>query len=140
MLKIVLFLFVTIPLAELYLLIRVGSGIGGLSTIVLCLLTALLGGLLIRWQGIVTLQNAQRSLQRGSFPAEHGMHGMLLAVAGILLFLPGFITDIAGFLLLAPGIRRWLIGRLFTLPADDSGIIEAEVIVAHKTLHTPHKR
>jgi len=140
MFRIALFLFVTIPLAELYLLIRVGSGIGGITTIALCLLTALLGGLLIRWQGMTTLLDAQRSLQRGHFPAEHGLHGIMLAVAGIMLFLPGFITDMAGFLLLVPAIRSWLINRFSMLPNNDSGIIDAEVIITPKSIDFPDKR
>jgi len=60
--RILFFLFVLLPLLELYVLIEVGSGIGGLATIALCLLTAATGGLIIRWQGLQTLLQAKQSI------------------------------------------------------------------------------
>lgn len=127
--RIFLLLFITVPLAELYVLIEVGSGIGGLPTIGLCLLTALIGGLIIRWQGLNTLIRARRQMLVGEIPARHGLHGLLLAVAGVLLFTPGFITDTVGFLLLIPPLRSWLIDRMWKLPDDhDQGIIDVEII------------
>jgi len=133
MLRIFFVLFITLPLLELYVLIQVGSDIGGLNTIALCLLTAFIGGMLIRWQGLMTLMDAQKRMAAGDFPAEHAFHGILLALAGILLFTPGFITDAAGFLLLFPPMRRWLIHRF--LPVDlaragrtRSDIIDAEIV------------
>ncbi|RMH61857.1 MAG: FxsA family protein [Zetaproteobacteria bacterium] len=130
MLKFFFFLFITLPLAELYVLIEVGRGIGGLPTIALCLLTAAIGGLLIRWQGLNTLIDARRRMQYGELPAEHGLHGIMLAVSGLMLFTPGFITDTLGFLLLVPPVRRWLIRHLFA-PRDD-GIIDIDVIDHHR--------
>ena len=65
MLRLLFLLFITIPLLELWLLIEVGSGIGGLSTIALCLLTAALGGFLIRYQGLSTLVDAQKRMAQG---------------------------------------------------------------------------
>lgn len=129
MLRLLFLLFITVPLLELYVLIEVGSGIGGLSTILLCLLTAALGGLLIRLQGLSTLFDAQRRMAMGEFPAEHGAHGLLLGLAGILLFTPGFITDSVGFLLLIPAIRRLII-RHYLPPTKPShhGIIDVEII------------
>jgi len=112
MLRIVFLLFISIPLLELWLLIEVGSGIGGLSTIALCLLTAALGGLLIRWQGMSTLIDAQKRMAHGEAPVDHGLHGLMIAFAGVLLFTPGFITDSAGFLLLFPPFRRLIINKL----------------------------
>lgn len=132
MLRILFLLFITLPLLELYVLIKVGSGIGGLPTIALCLLTAAIGGLLIRWQGMSTLFDAQRRLARGEIPAEHGFHGLLIALAGILLFTPGFITDTIGFLLLIPPFRQWLISRfLGSAPGSHPGrtdIIDVEIV------------
>lgn len=132
MLKLLFLLFIIAPLTELYLLIKVGSGIGGFTTIVLCLLTAAIGGLLIRWQGIATLIDAQKCMARGEIPADHGFHGILLAIAGLLLFLPGFITDTAGFLLLIPALRQLIINKLLPIRQisgqHDETIIEAEVI------------
>jgi len=136
MLKILFLLFIAIPLLELWLLIEVGSGIGGLSTIALCLLTAALGGFLIRWQGMSTLLDAQKRMAHGEIPADHGFHGLMIAFSGILLFTPGFITDSVGFLLLVPPLRRLLINRFISLPRQQkSDIIDAEIIYDDK--HIP---
>ncbi|MDX8402591.1 MAG: FxsA family protein [Mariprofundaceae bacterium] len=134
MLKLLFALFVVTPLVELYVLIEVGSRIGGVWTILLCLATAAVGGLLIRLQGLMTLWDARLRLARGEIPAEHGLHGAMLVLAGIFLFTPGFITDALGFLLLVPAVRRWLIERMFPPPGGfggpfaDDGIIDAEII------------
>ncbi|MDQ6965117.1 MAG: FxsA family protein [Mariprofundales bacterium] len=132
-LRVALLLFVGVPLIELYLLIEVGSGIGGLSTIALCLFTAALGGLLVRFQGLQTVFSARKQLASGYLPAAEGVHGMMIAVAGILLFLPGFVTDTIGFMLLIPGVRRLLMSMLFGSAARqhsarDNGVIDAEIV------------
>ena len=113
MLRILFVLFVLLPLLELYVLIEVGGGIGGLLTIGLCLLTAAVGGLIIRWQGVKTLLHARQSVAQAQQHqlAEHALHGMMLAIAGVLLFVPGFLTDSIGFLLLIPAFRAFLIRR-----------------------------
>ncbi|MDQ6950500.1 MAG: FxsA family protein [Mariprofundales bacterium] len=135
MLRIIFFLFLIVPLIELYVLIRVGAGIGGLATIALCLLTAAIGGLLVRFQGMQILFNAQRQIAQGALPAEQGMHGIMIAAAGVLLFLPGFVTDSLGFLLLIPPIRQLVIRRLLghqlagrNRRSPESGVIDAEII------------
>jgi len=144
MLRIIFLLFITIPLLELWLLIEVGSGIGGLSTIALCLFTAALGGLLIRWQGMSTLFDAQKRMAHGEAPVEHGMHGLMIAFAGVLLFTPGFITDSVGFLLLFPPFRRLVIHKLLPIQQinqphqhqnNQDEIIDVEVITHDK--HVP---
>ena len=129
MFKIFLLLFIAIPLAELYVLIEVGHDIGGIATIALCLLTAALGGWLIRIQGLSTLVDAQHRMARGELPAEHGLHGVMLAMAGLMLFLPGFITDTIGFLLLIPPLRSWIIRRYWPVGTQQrEQIIEAEIV------------
>ena len=112
MIRILFLFFVLIPLLELYVLIEVGSGIGGLTTIALCLLTAAIGGLLIRIQGIQTLLKARQSMRQHEL-AEQGMHGVMLVIAGVMLFIPGFISDTLGFLLLVPAIRNYMIRRMY---------------------------
>ncbi len=133
MLRLFFVLFVTLPLLELYVLIQVGNAIGGLNTIVLCLLTAFIGGMLIRRQGLITLVDAQKRMASGDLPAEHAFHGILLAIAGILLFTPGFITDFVGFLLLIPSLRRWSIRRCLPInpvrtDRSRSDIIDADIV------------
>jgi len=137
MFKFVFALFVLLPLAELYLLIKVGSGIGGLSTIALCLLTAALGGILVRHQGMRTLVQAKELINQGQPPAEQMLHGIMIAMSGVLLFIPGFLTDFIGFVLLIPMVRdylsRWIISaQLSKQRKSGQVIIDAEVIDPNK--------
>jgi UPF0716 protein FxsA len=106
-----LLLFVGAPLVELYFLIRVGAVIGALPTIALSILTAVIGGALVRMQGLAVLMRVRRALDRGEPPALELLDGAVLLLCGFLLLLPGFVTDIAGFLLLVPPLRQALIRR-----------------------------
>ncbi len=112
MFKILFLLFLTVPLAEIYFLIQVGEHIGALSTILLCILTAALGAILLRIQGILTLLRAQRKLQQGEIPADDLLEGLILLIAGALLLTPGFATDVIGFLCLIPALRSLLALKL----------------------------
>jgi UPF0716 protein FxsA len=104
-----LLLFVGIPLIELYFLIQVGSEIGAFSTIFLTVFTALLGGWMVRKQGFSTIMRVRETMERGEVPALEMMEGSVLLVCGVLLLLPGFITDAVGFIFLIPPLRRWLL-------------------------------
>jgi UPF0716 protein FxsA len=104
--RILFIAFLLVPLAEIYLLVRVGNVIGALPTVVLVVLTALLGAALIRVQGLATLARIRGALDRGEVPAVELLEGACLLVAGALLMTPGFVTDSVGFLLLVPGLRR----------------------------------
>ncbi|MCU7914684.1 MAG: FxsA family protein [Candidatus Thiodiazotropha sp. (ex Gloverina cf. vestifex)] len=118
-LLIFLLLFVGIPLTELYFLIKVGSQIGAFPTIFLTIFTALVGGMMVRAQGFSTLMRVREMMDRGETPAIEVMEGAVLLVCGILLLLPGFITDVVGFIFLVPPIRRWLL----TVSLQGSGIL-----------------
>jgi UPF0716 protein FxsA len=102
-------LFIIIPLIELYFIIVVGESIGALWTVVLVVLTAIIGVNLLRIQGMSTLTRAQRNMAQGQIPAMEMMEGVALAVAGVLLITPGFITDTLGFLCLIPASRQAII-------------------------------
>ncbi len=104
-----LLLFFTVPLVEIYVLLEVGGMIGVLPTIVLVVLTAVMGAGLIRAQGIATLGRVQQQLERGELPAVGIIEAALLLVAGALMLTPGFVTDTIGFLILVPPLRRWAI-------------------------------
>lgn len=106
-----LLLFVGVPLIELYILIQVGQSLGALSTILLCVVTAVLGAGLIRLQGLTTLMRARRTMDQGMAPAMEMLEGVALAAAGLMLLTPGFATDVIGFLLLLPPLRRLAIRR-----------------------------
>ena len=88
-----LFGFIAMPLCELYLLIEVGSVIGALPAIGLCIATAALGAALVRSQGLRTLRDVHGALGRGEVPAVAMLEGVVLAIAGVLLLTPGLITD-----------------------------------------------
>jgi len=109
---ILLFLFLAIPLVEIYVLIKVGGVIGAPMTIFLVVFTAVLGAWLLRLQGFATLRRIQQTLQQGGLPAMELMEGALLLMAGALLLTPGFFTDAIGFACLVPGMRRALIARV----------------------------
>lgn len=115
MLKILLLLFLTIPVIEIYLLIKVGGVIGAIPTILLIIATAVVGAYLLRMQGINTLARVQKTMAAGEIPALEVMEGLVLLVSGALLVTPGFFTDTLGFIMLVPGIRRsvimWALSR-----------------------------
>ena len=109
MLRAVPLLFIIIPLVELYFILVVGEMIGAFWTVMLVIFTALVGVNLLRVQGMSTLTRAQRNMAQGQIPAMEMMEGVALAVAGVLLITPGFITDSLGFLLLLPPTRQAMI-------------------------------
>lgn len=104
-----LIIFVAAPLLELYVLIEVGSEIGALSTILVSVITAIVGGTLVRIQGMSVLFRVREAMDRGEAPALEMMEGAVLMLAGLLLLLPGFITDALGFLALLPPFRKYFI-------------------------------
>lgn len=112
MFRVFFVLFLVVPLLELYLLIQVGGEIGALPTILLTLLTAAVGAGLMRHQGLSTLQKAQMNMAQGQVPAVEMFEGVLIFIGGVLLLVPGLMTDALGFLLLLPFFRQWLALRL----------------------------
>ena len=98
--------FFSIPIVEMYLLIEVAERIEALPTILLVMLTAVLGVSLIRQQGLSTLTKGIRRLNQAEIPAAEIIEGVLLAVAGAFLITPGFLTDFIGFMIIIPMIRR----------------------------------
>lgn len=105
MLPRLLLLFITVPLIELYLLVKVGERVGAGPTIALVILTGILGAALARSQGRSILQNLQADLQAGRPPTNELLDGFLVLVGGIVLLTPGLLTDLFGFALLIPALR-----------------------------------
>ena len=103
-----LLIFIAVPTAEIAAFIQVGHLIGLAPTLLLILLTALLGSFLIRQQGLRVLGQAKAEIDRGRPPVREMFTGLCLVVAGMLLLTPGFITDTMGFLLLLPPVREFL--------------------------------
>jgi UPF0716 protein FxsA len=107
-----LFLFILVPLLELYILIKIGGYLGAFQTVALVVFTALLGIVLVRFEGLKTLQQIRQSLSKGIVPAEEMVDGVLIFIGGILLIIPGLLTDLFALVLLIPYTRtifkRWL--------------------------------
>ncbi len=104
-----LILFLVVPLAEIYLLIEVGSEIGAIATVALVVLTAVVGAALMRAQSLATLLRARAAMAKGEVPALELLEGAVILIAGALLLTPGFLTDAAGFACLVPSIRQHLV-------------------------------
>ncbi|MDP2559573.1 FxsA family protein [Psychrobium sp. 1_MG-2023] len=99
-------IFVIVPIIEISILIQVGEQLGVMTTIALVILTAAVGASLVRSQGLQTLMSAQQKIQQGQQPGQEVIEGVMLAIAGVLLVTPGFVTDIFGLLVLTPVTRK----------------------------------
>ena len=98
--------FLIVPVIEIYLLIQVGSQIGGAATVALLLLMSLIGAYLMRSQGGRVLARIQEELSQGRLPAAQLLDGALIFIGGVLLTTPGFFTDFIGIFFLVPATRR----------------------------------
>jgi UPF0716 protein FxsA len=98
-----------IPVAEIAVFIQVGSRIGVGMTLLLVLASAVFGIGLVRAQGFAAATRVQAMISRGESPALGMLEGLALLVAGVLLLIPGFLTDVAAFILLIPPLRRGII-------------------------------
>ena len=116
-----LLLFIAVPLIELYFIIVIGQMIGALWTVFLVVLSAIIGVSLLRIQGMSTLTRAQRNMAQGQIPAMEMMEGIALAVAGVLLITPGFITDSIGLLCLIPATRQAIIRYIMARASVHTG-------------------
>jgi UPF0716 protein FxsA len=96
------------PLAEIALFILVGRSIGVLPTLGLVVLAAVLGGLVLRQQGLGVLNRMRSNVSAGTLPGQTIFDGMALAVAAVMLLIPGFFGDIIAIFLLLPPVRHWL--------------------------------
>ncbi|MDA9801928.1 FxsA family protein [Candidatus Pseudothioglobus singularis] len=111
-------IFVVVTLAEIYVLVSVGQAIGGLSTVLLVVITAFIGSSLLRQQGWSTMAKAQQSMSEGRTPAIEMMEGVVILVSGILLLTPGFLTDALGLLGLMPWSRSYFINHFLEKNAE----------------------
>ena len=98
-------LFVFVPIVELAVIIQVGQAIGVVETLLLMVAVSVVGGWLVKREGIGVWRRAQRQLDTGVMPGRELVDGVLIMVAGALLLLPGFVSDCLGILLLLPPVR-----------------------------------
>lgn len=109
MAALLILLLIGVPAAEIALFIQVGGALGLWPTLGLIFGTALIGGLILRFQGLSMLARAREAIGRNELPVAEIFHGLGLALSAVLLLTPGFITDFLGALLLVPLFRRALI-------------------------------
>ncbi|WP_420014132.1 FxsA family protein [Tateyamaria sp.] len=108
--------FLAVPLIEIALFIQLGGAIGLFPTLLIVIITAILGTFLVRNQGLQALEQVKSSFNQMRDPSEALAHGAMIVFAGALLLTPGFFTDAVGFALLVPGFRlavfRWVRARV----------------------------
>ena len=109
--RLLLVVLLAVPLLEIFVLVKVGQAIGGLNTVLLIVLMAMIGLVTIRLQGIATVFRVRSALARGELPGPALLEGLWFLIAGVLLLFPGFVTDAIGLMLFMPSVRR-VIGRL----------------------------
>ena len=122
-------IFIVLPALEIFLFIQIGGEIGALNTIALVFLTAIIGVYYARLQGIQTLRSGVSSLYQNKAPIYEIISGASIAVAALLLIIPGFLTDTVGFLLLIPLSRNILFKiALKNKKNEERKIIDGEII------------
>ncbi|MCM3162855.1 membrane protein FxsA [Metabacillus litoralis] len=104
--RLLMFLIIVIPALEIGILILSGNAIGPIPTVLLIILTGVVGAWLAKKQGLETLRKAQQDMQFGQIPGMAIIDGLCILIGGVLLLTPGFITDTVGFLLLFPFSRN----------------------------------
>jgi UPF0716 protein FxsA len=107
----VLITIILVPIIEIYLFIKIGGQIGAFNTISLIFITAVIGIIYARYEGLNTLKSGFSQLVKNELPAYEIISGAAIAFAALLLIIPGFATDVLGFLLIFPFTRKIIFGR-----------------------------
>ena len=127
-----LLLIIAVPVAEIFILIKIGAKIGAINTILLIFLTAFTGIYFAKQQGLSTLRSGLMNAYQNKVPIYEVISGASIALAAVLLVFPGFLTDTLGFILLIPLTRSLIINQFVKMKKEkqnnDNEIIEAEVI------------
>ncbi len=105
-------LIILIPAIEIYLLIKIGSQIGAITTILLIFSTAIIGIYYAKYEGLNTLKSGFKQLSKNQTPAYEVISGAAIAFAAVLLIIPGFATDVLGFLLIFPFSRKFFLKNI----------------------------
>lgn len=124
-LLIALFLFVVAPLIELYVLIQIGSEIGVLWTITALIAVSVVGTWLAKREGFRVFRSFVETSRKGEVPSREMIHGVCVLVAGVLLFIPGFIGDVFGLLLLLPPVRALVVSLVLRRSHAKTTVITA---------------
>ena len=103
---------ILVPIIEIYLFIKIGSQIGAINTISLILITAIIGVIYARYEGLNTLRSGFSQLVKNELPAYEMISGAAIAFGALLLIIPGFATDALGFLIIFPLTRKLIFGKI----------------------------
>lgn len=123
-----------LPLLELYVLIQIGSEIGALSTVLWIILSAIAGVFCIRMAGVATALGVRERMAKGEVPDDAMLTGLLWVIGGVLLFIPGFISDFAGIICILPMTRHWLLKRM------RRGMPQADLHASYRQTYTQHSQ
>ena len=126
-------LFIGIPALEIFLMIKIGEQIGALNTLTLIFLTAIVGIYFAKMQGIQTMKTGIANLYQNKIPVYEMISGASIAIAALLLIIPGFFTDFLGFMLLVPITRKIIISffvkkRGINTNLKDSKTLDGEIV------------
>ena len=120
-------MIIFVPIIEIYLFIKIGSQIGAISTILLIFFTAILGIFYARYEGFNTLRSAINQLLKNEIPFYEIVSGAALAMAALLLILPGFLTDFIGLLIIFPPTRKLFFKKITSnYPQKKKNFIDGE--------------
>lgn len=137
-LRLILLILICLPLLEIAILVMVGSNIGVIATIGLVIFTGFLGSYLLRAQGLSAFVKLRQEMMSGRVPDKHLADTAMIVLAGIMLIIPGFISDVIGILLFIPFVRRWLLksfaGRV-NIVRTKSGIQETIIELDESEFH-----
>lgn len=131
-------LFTSVSLLEIFVLVKVGSFLGALPTIMLVVITALIGSALVRSQGLQLVAQLQQRLAQGEMPGQQLIEGMMLIITGVLLVTPGFVTDFAGLLLLQPSIRAGIAKTILANVNFSSATMSSSFSQSHSGFSKPN--
>ena len=109
----ILLSIILIPAVEIFLLIKIGSQIGAVTTILLIFTTAIVGVYYAKYEGLNTLKSGFEQISKNQAPTYEMLSGAAIAFAALLLIIPGFATDIIGFLMIFPVSRKFLLEKIF---------------------------
>tara|TARA_B100001057_G_scaffold384664_2_gene391197 strand:+ start:1221 stop:1634 length:414 start_codon:yes stop_codon:yes gene_type:complete len=127
----ILISIIALPIIEILLFIKIGENIGALNTILLIIFTAVVGIYFAKIQGLKTVKSGFVNLYQNNLPIYEIFSGASIAIAAMLLIIPGFFTDVLGFMLLIPFTRRFILSVIMKknkYQKENSKTIEAEII------------
>jgi|TARA_Y100000816_G_C26021378_1_gene534350 UPF0716 protein FxsA len=127
----ILMFLIAIPAIEIYVMIKIGQNIGAFSTVSLIFITAIIGVYFAKLEGLNTLRSGVYNLYKNKIPLYEMISGATIALAAILLIIPGFITDFFGFILLFPPTRKIIINSFLkrkNIKNNERDFIEGEIL------------